>query len=111
MQTYEANKFANRPAVHPIARHATKTDGSAGFSNIVSKTLITIIETIKNRYQRHIDRQAFMKLVDLDDPILDDIGVTRSEVLWASSLPLSQNAAIELEKTALTRRHNKHAAK
>ena len=49
-------------------------------------------------------RRQVSKLQDRDDRTLDDIGVTRDEVIWASYLPLSVNAAHELEKAAYRRR-------
>ena len=54
--------------------------------------------TIKLRQKRRIDRDAFNTLLGLDDRALTDIGVKREDVLWASRLPLSFNAAQELEK-------------
>ena len=54
--------------------------------------------------QRRMDRQAFQHMIALDDHILRDIGVTRSDVIWASRLPLSQNAALELQKLTLQKR-------
>ena len=40
----------------------------------------------------------------VDDQMLKDIGVTRDEVRRASDLPLSVNAALELEAVARSRR-------
>lgn len=54
----------------------------------------------KQARQRRIDRDAFRRLVTLDDAALRDIGVTRQDVIWAGELPLSQNASLELEKVA-----------
>jgi len=47
--------------------------------------------------QRRVDRDAFKTLISLDDKALKDIGVNREDVIWASKLPLSYNAALELE--------------
>lgn len=58
--------------------------------------------------QRRIDRDAFKTLERLDDGMLQDIGVTRADVTWASQLPLSHNASVELELIA--RGHNKNQA-
>ncbi|MEO9873646.1 MAG: hypothetical protein ABJM26_21420 [Anderseniella sp.] len=44
---------------------------------------------------------------DLDDRMLTDIGVRRDEVIWASYLPLTVNAALELEKAAFRRRRKR----
>ncbi|MEM1430755.1 MAG: DUF1127 domain-containing protein [Pseudomonadota bacterium] len=49
-------------------------------------------------------RRAMKRLLDLDDHMLDDIGVTREEVETAAAMPLSVNAAVELHRTALERR-------
>ena len=55
-------------------------------------------------YSNWRTRRQVKKLQDRDDRILDDIGVTRDEVAWASRLPLSVNAALELDRAAYRRR-------
>ena len=52
----------------------------------------------RNR-QTRIDREAFRQMLSLDDELLDDIGVTRANVEWASQLPIHQSAAQALEAT------------
>ncbi|MEM9277940.1 MAG: DUF1127 domain-containing protein [Pseudomonadota bacterium] len=52
---------------------------------------------LKRKKQQRIDRDAFKNLLSLDDRSLADIGVTREDVMWASNLPLSTNAALELK--------------
>ena len=49
-------------------------------------------------------RRRLVRLLDQDDRMLDDIGVTRAEVEWAAGLPLARNAALDLHKVALERR-------
>ena len=49
-------------------------------------------------------RRAFNRLLDLDDHLLDDMGVTRAEVHMASRLPVWTNAADELRRVSLERR-------
>ena len=44
-----------------------------------------------------------VRLQDLDDHILADIGVTREDVAWAANLPLAENAAQLLERRATQR--------
>lgn len=58
--------------------------------------------------QRRIDRDAFRRLIALDDAMLKDIGVKRDDVIWASQLPLSVNASLELEKIAKQPSRNLH---
>lgn len=53
---------------------------------------------------RYRKRRRFNRLLALDDRMLDDIGVTREEVEYASRLPLNVNAAIELRRLANSRR-------
>ena len=49
-------------------------------------------------------RRGFSRLLDLDDHMLKDIGVTRGEVEIAASLPLSIDAATALRRMSLERR-------
>ena len=49
-------------------------------------------------------RSKVRALHDLDDRMLADIGVRRDEVIWASHLPLTANAALQLEEAAFRRR-------
>ena len=55
---------------------------------------------LARRRDRITDRRAFQTMLRLDEHLLNDIGVTRHDVLWASELPLSQNAAQELQTAA-----------
>jgi len=55
------------------------------------------------RYNRRIDRQAFENVLTLDDRALKDIGLTREDVMWASRLPLSQDAAMRLQQISRRR--------
>ena len=52
-------------------------------------------------------RRSVARLDALDEHLLRDIGVTRSEVRWAAGLPLSVNAALELEERAARRRRGR----
>jgi len=49
-------------------------------------------------------RRRVAQLETYDDFLLADIGLTRDEVRWASTLPLSVNAALALEDRAFRRR-------
>ena len=62
---------------------------------------------LEARHQRRLNRQAFKQLLTLDDKVLRDIGLTRADVIEASSLPLSQNAAVELETISNTNRRRR----
>jgi len=52
-------------------------------------------------------RRSVRRLETLDDYLLRDIGVTREELQWAAGLPLSVNAALELEERATRRRRGR----
>ena len=43
-------------------------------------------------------RRSIARLEVYDDYMLRDIGVTRSDVIWAAGLPLTVNAALALEE-------------
>ena len=59
---------------------------------------------LNRRDAQKIKRKKFKNLLDLEDKMLDDIGVTREEVQQAARLPLSQDAATELRRISLGRR-------
>ncbi len=78
----------------------------------VSKVISLIIDQaskavsfLEIRRQQVTNRLAFKNLLTLEANILQDIGVTREDVIWASKLPLSKNAALELDKIAKENRH------
>lgn len=104
---YTNNKFAGYPPVHPIARHAGfRQTCEEMVAKLPRKTgilaILNSVGTTWNTWQkRRTDRQAFQHMLALDDKLLRDIGLTRADVIWADKLPLSQNAAAELEKIAL----------
>lgn len=50
--------------------------------------------------QRRSDRRAIRHLLTLDDAALRDIGVHRGDIAWASKLPRSADATVELELLA-----------
>jgi uncharacterized protein YjiS (DUF1127 family) len=50
-------------------------------------------------------KRRIAALVNFDDYMLRDIGITRDEVQWAAGLPLTVNAAVALEERAFRRRH------
>ena len=69
------------------------------------------IQTLTGQLVEYITRvrrrRHFKNLHDLDDALLDDIGVTRGEVEIASNLPLSVDAATELRRMSLERRRRR----
>ena len=48
-------------------------------------------------------RRAVARLDLLDDRMLQDIGLTREDLRWASGLPLSVNAALAMDQHARSR--------
>jgi len=48
-------------------------------------------------------RRKLMSLERLDDHMLDDIGITRTDVYWARQLPLNQNPLLALDTLARNR--------
>ncbi|CAN5225734.1 hypothetical protein BH10PSE7_BH10PSE7_05280 [soil metagenome] len=48
-------------------------------------------------------RRRVASLQELDDYLLDDIGVTREDIKWASATPLNENATLLLEDRASRR--------
>lgn len=53
--------------------------------------LVTDIKTLlSNRKQRRIDNIAFKYMLQLDDAMLKDIGVSRGDVIWPEACPWQQ---------------------
>ena len=61
-------------------------------------------EKLTEHVRHRLRRRAFNRLLSLDDHLLDDMGVSRAEVIMASYLPLSVNAAEELRRMSVERR-------
>lgn len=70
------------------------------------RILSSLLEAMVRRWKRREDRDAFRQLLKLDDTLLKDIGVNKADVLWASELPLSVNASVELQNLALGHKKN-----
>lgn len=49
-------------------------------------------------------RRSVARLDTFDEFMLRDIGVTREDIRWAAGLPLTLNAALELEERSSQRR-------
>lgn len=64
----------------------------------------TLSASLIERVRRLRRRRGFKRLLDLEDHMLEDIGVTRAEVQMATGLPLSTDAATELRRVSLERR-------
>lgn len=67
----------------------------------------TLCSSLIERIKRMRRRRGFNRLLDLDDHMLDDIGVNRAEVAQASAMPLSVDAATELRRISLERRRRR----
>ncbi len=83
------------PNIQPLASQQT-------VFSIITKATNDIATHLKNafkqRQKRWNNRNALQQMLKLDDHILADIGLTRDDVLWANTLPLEKNAAVELDK-------------
>ena len=60
--------------------------------------------SLAERVRQYRRRRGFKRLLDLDDHMLRDIGVTRAEVELATGLPLATDAGRELRRMSLERR-------
>lgn len=89
--TYDANF---------VSTHA----GHRSTSNPVSG-LFNAFRALVSQYEEFRDRRdSFKALLQLDENMLQDIGMTRGDIRWAARLPLSMNAALELRKLTERRR-------
>lgn len=62
------------------------------------------VRTLVRTYHNWKTRGQVRNLAHYESRMLDDMGVTRDEVLWAAHLPLNLNAAWELRHRSRTRR-------
>ena len=67
---------------------------------LVGQAVRGITDKINTRHQQRIDRDAFKQLLKLDSDMLKDIGVSRDEVVYASQLPISEDAAAYLSEVS-----------
>ena len=51
-------------------------------------------------------RRSVRHLASLDDYVLEDIGLRRSDVEWAERVPLTRNAVLALEERVRRRRRS-----
>lgn len=58
---------------------------------------------LRRMFRNWTARRNIAKLTELDDNLLQDIGVTREDIHWAKGLPLAVNAAIALEELIFRR--------
>lgn len=66
----------------------------------VAAAAIALWRAVDDLYCRIQNRRRFEAMLELEDSLLNDIGVTRDEVRWASRLPLSYSAGDELRRAS-----------
>jgi len=69
-------------------------------ADFIGRAVQGITDKINTRLQQRIDRDAFNQLLKLDTEMLNDIGVSRDDVVYASRLPISEDAAVYLSKVS-----------
>jgi len=84
------------PSCAPVARHGV----NAGFGGLFAR----ILEAFRHRLELRRNREAFLNLTGLDDRVLDDIGLARTDVDTAAGLPLEINASLAVRQIAADRR-------
>jgi len=68
-------------------------------TNALKRKIADGIAQYRLNRKARLDRAAFNQMLLLDNELLDDIGVTRANVEWASQLPTHQSAAQALDAT------------
>jgi len=87
------NTLCNASSVNSSAQNAR-------FADFIRQAIRGLTQKINTRAQQRIDRDAFNQLLRLDNDMLKDIGVSREDVVYASRLPISENAAEYLSKVS-----------
>ena len=80
----------------------TAAGGSSSVSNERGDT--GLLATLLRRLANLMRRRRINRIEDLDDRVLEDIGLVRSDVVWARGLPLDQNPIQALKAAAHERR-------
>jgi uncharacterized protein YjiS (DUF1127 family) len=76
----------------------------AGQHRVSSGPLAALAAAFGRLHHRLRNRRQVLLLTELDDHVLSDIGVTRSDVRSALSQPFSADPSLELERIALSNR-------
>ena len=84
-----------RDAAAFIARQTNSAPGSL---------LATALQALRTAWNAWARRRKLASLLDLDDHMLADVGVTREDVKWALDLPFSYDPGLELQRRALQHR-------
>lgn len=71
----------------PFPRQVQNADCERGHPT-TRRALQALRAKLHARAVERIHRQSYRQMMELDDAILRDIGVTRGEITWAASLPL-----------------------
>lgn len=75
--------------------------------SLLGHPIHALADQLSDRMKAWKRRRRFKNLLDLDDRMLNDMGVHRFEVEQAAHLPLSRDAATELRRVSLARRKRK----
>ena len=69
-----------------------------------SGILLAAAKAVRSAFHAWQSRRKLVRLLDLDDHMLADVGVTREDVRWALDLPFSHDPSLELQRRALRQR-------
>lgn len=67
-------------------------------AGVAGGVLTSLADRISGFYRTWKVRRCIVRMTDLDDHMLDDIGVSRGDLYAVLDLPLSQNPALELQR-------------
>ena len=66
--------------------------------------LPALVHHVQDLFRRWSRRRQLMRINELDDHLLFDIGLDRGDVRWALDLPFSFDPGLELQRRALRNR-------
>jgi uncharacterized protein YjiS (DUF1127 family) len=66
--------------------------------------LDALLQSVRTSLRAWNSRQKVTNLLDLDDHMLADVGLTREDVRWALDLPFTHDPGLELQRRALRNR-------
>lgn len=86
--------------LRPILAPSKQASADRSILGLIVSGLSALWHASDELYDRIQNRRGVQSMLELDDSLLRDMGVTRDDVRWASQLPLTRRAGEELTRAS-----------